>query len=91
MPLNGPVLLLLLLNLIFSEFLFCGLYPFCPKVLNIILQESNKSGVIESAETFFSSKTKLSDYHGKINQQNFLKWSKNQLLKHLVNPSVLRP
>lgn len=55
----------------------------------IILHAGNANGFIEGASLVFSSKTKLEDYHGEMNQQNFLLWFENQLLKNLTEPSII--
>jgi hypothetical protein len=55
----------------------------------IIIHAGNENGFIEGADVIFSSKTQLSDYHGEMNQQNFLYWFENQLLKNLKQPSVI--
>ncbi|CAH1978972.1 unnamed protein product [Acanthoscelides obtectus] len=55
----------------------------------IILHAGNENGFIEGSEAIFSSKTKLSDYHGEMNQDNFLKWFQQQLLEKLESPSMI--
>ncbi|CAH1993256.1 unnamed protein product [Acanthoscelides obtectus] len=55
----------------------------------IILHAGNENGFIEGSEAIFSSKTKLSDYHGEMNQDNFLKWFQHQLLEKLESPSMI--
>ncbi|XP_072389644.1 uncharacterized protein [Diabrotica undecimpunctata] len=55
----------------------------------IRLHAGNETGFIEDAEAIFCSKTQLSDYHGEMNQANFLKWFKYQLLQNLENPSLI--
>jgi hypothetical protein len=37
----------------------------------------------------FSSNTKNPDYHGEMNQENFLRWFENQLLISLQEPSLI--
>lgn len=54
----------------------------------IVLHAGNKDGFIPGAELVFSSKSK-GDYHGEMNQNNFLLWFENQLLKNLKEPSVI--
>jgi transposase len=55
----------------------------------IVLHAGNEDGFINGAENIFSSKTQSSDYHGEMNQENFLKWFKNQLLLNLTEPSII--
>ncbi|KAJ8950976.1 hypothetical protein NQ318_006360 [Aromia moschata] len=54
---------------------------------NHLWQDNNKKnvkntkvddGFIEGVEVIFSSKPQLMDYHGEINQENFLEWFENQ-------------
>ncbi|XP_076275819.1 uncharacterized protein LOC143206875 [Rhynchophorus ferrugineus] len=52
----------------------------------IILHAGNKNGFIPGAELVFSSN---SDYHGETDQNIFLDWFENQLLKNLEEPSVI--
>lgn len=47
------------------------------------------NGFIPGASLIFSSNTKNPDYHGEMNQENFLKWFENQLLKNLEEPSII--
>lgn len=37
----------------------------------------------------FSSSTNDPDYHGAMNQENFLKWFEYQLLQNLEEPSII--
>ncbi|XP_072402028.1 uncharacterized protein [Diabrotica undecimpunctata] len=55
----------------------------------IILHAGNANGFIEGAEAIFSSKSALMDNHGEMNQENFLLWFENQLLKSLTEPSLI--
>jgi transposase len=53
------------------------------------LHAGNKDGLIEEAALAFSSNTKNPDYHGEMNQENFLRWFENQLLISLQEPSLI--
>lgn len=55
----------------------------------IVLHAGNKNGFIPGADLVFSSSTKNSDYHGEMNQVNFLNWFENKLLKNLTKPSAI--
>ncbi|XP_028132054.2 uncharacterized protein LOC114327584 [Diabrotica virgifera virgifera] len=55
----------------------------------IILHAGNENGFIEGAEAKFSSKSTLLDYHGEMNQENFLLWFENQLPKSWSEPSLI--
>jgi hypothetical protein len=39
-----------------------------------VLHAGNKNGFVEGAPLAFSSNTKNPDYHGEMNQENFLRW-----------------
>ncbi|XP_031339075.1 uncharacterized protein LOC116167722 [Photinus pyralis] len=54
----------------------------------IILHAGNEKGFIPGANLIFASKT-CGDYHGEMNQTNFLHWFQNQLLPNLSEPSVI--
>jgi hypothetical protein len=41
---------------------------------SIVLHAGNKNGFVEGAALAFSSNTKNPDYHGEMNQENFLRW-----------------
>jgi hypothetical protein len=56
---------------------------------SIVLHAGNKNGFIEGAALVFSSNTKNPDYHGEMNQENFLRWFENQLLISLEEPSLI--
>ena len=53
----------------------------------IVLHAGTSNGFIDEAALVFSSNTKNPDYHGEMNQQNFLKWF--QLLMNLEEPSLI--
>jgi transposase len=53
------------------------------------LHAGNKDGFIEEEALAFSSNTKNPDYHGEMNQENFLRWFENQLLISLQEPSLI--
>lgn len=53
------------------------------------MHAGNEQGFINGAEAVYCSKTKLSDYHGEMNHDNFLKWFEYQLLYNLEQPSTI--
>lgn len=65
----------------FTEFIFYFRY--------IVLHAGNSNGFIQGAELVFTSKTKNSDYHGEMNEENFLRWFEHQLLINLEQPSAI--
>jgi len=48
-----------------------------------------KMGLLRVPKQYLLQKTQLSDYHGEMNQENFLNWFENQLLKNLQQPSAI--
>lgn len=54
-----------------------------------MLHAGNKKGFIPGAELVFTSKTKNYDYHGEMNNHNFLNWFENKLLPNLEEPSII--
>lgn len=55
----------------------------------IVLHAGNENGFIENASLIFKSNTKSGDYHDNMNQDNFEKWFKSQLIPNLEGPSVI--
>lgn len=55
----------------------------------IILHAGNENGFIPGAELIFASKSQSGDYHGEMNQENFLKWFQEQLMPSLTQPSAI--
>lgn len=55
----------------------------------IVLHAGNENGFIEGAELIFASKSKCADYHGEMNQENFLRWFEHQLIANLQEPSII--
>lgn len=53
------------------------------------MHAGNKNGFIPEAALIFSSKTKNSDYHGEMNEDNFLQWFEEKLLRNLEEPSII--
>jgi hypothetical protein len=47
-----------------------------------VLHAGSKEGFIPGAALIFSSKTNNGDYHGEMNEENFLTWFEEQLLKN---------
>jgi hypothetical protein len=56
---------------------------------HIVLHAGSKEGFIPGAALIFSSKTNNGDYHGEMNEENFLTWFEEQLLKKLEEPSII--
>jgi hypothetical protein len=54
-----------------------------------VLHAGSKEGFIPGAALIFSSKTNNGDYHGEMNEENFLTWFEEQLLKKLEEPSII--
>jgi hypothetical protein len=54
-----------------------------------VLHAGSKEGFIPGAALIFSSKTNNGDYHVEMNEENFLTWFEEQLLKKLEEPSII--
>jgi transposase len=54
-----------------------------------VLHAGSKEGLIPGAALIFLSKTNNGDYHGEMNEENFLTWFEEQLLKKLEEPSII--
>ncbi|XP_063924730.1 uncharacterized protein LOC135138682 [Zophobas morio] len=52
----------------------------------IVVHAGNKNGFVEGASLIFKANSKLGDYHDNVNQENFEKWFKEQLIPSLREP-----
>lgn len=55
----------------------------------IILNAVTKKGWVDGAKLVFKAKTNSGDYHGSMDEKNFLKWFTNQLLPNIPDNSVI--
>lgn len=55
----------------------------------IILNAVTKDGWIDGAKLVFQAKLNSGDYHGSMNEYNFMKWFTNQLLPNIPDNSVI--
>ncbi|XP_050292797.1 uncharacterized protein LOC126733516 [Anthonomus grandis grandis] len=55
----------------------------------IVLHAGHKVGFIKNASLVFAGKSKLMDYNGEMNNENFTKWVDNQLIPNLEEPSLI--
>ncbi|KAF2888761.1 hypothetical protein ILUMI_17412, partial [Ignelater luminosus] len=55
----------------------------------MISHAGNSNRFIPGTSLIFSLNTKNPDYHGEINEANFVNWLEEQLLKSLEEPSVI--
>lgn len=65
------------------------MYCFILRNRYIVLHAGCDQGFIPGAELVFSSKKHDGDYHGEMNETNFLKWFEHQLIKNLQKPSTI--
>ena len=55
----------------------------------IILNAVTKNGWVDGAQLVFQAKRRTGDYHGSMNEENFTKWFKGQLLPNISDNSVI--
>jgi len=55
----------------------------------IILNAITDKGWIDGAKLIFKAKTNSGDYHGSMDEDNFTKWFRNQLLPNIPDNSVI--
>lgn len=56
---------------------------------SIVVHAGGRQGFIQGADLIFTSKTNSGDYHGEMNEANFMKWFEEQLLPSLEEPSLI--
>lgn len=56
---------------------------------SIVVHAGGRQGFIQDANLIFTSKVNSADYHGEMNEANFMKWFEEQLLPHLEEPSLI--
>lgn len=55
----------------------------------IVLHAGTSKGFILNADLLYTSRSKLSDYHGDMNSVIFTKWVKEKLISNLEEPSLI--
>lgn len=55
----------------------------------IILNAITENGWVKGTQLVFQAKKRTGDYHGSMDEKNFIKWFKSQLLPNIDNNSVI--